>query len=68
MARRGRDYNRLMDKWYHVATDELTDDALQKYGDDGWELVGFTPTLRAGQFLIVFKRPVAGQPAGPAKR
>jgi hypothetical protein len=47
--------------WYKVVIDELSDSSLQRYGDEGWELVGSSPsTAVAGQprqFVFIFKKP-----------
>lgn len=38
-----------MQKWEHIAirtaTDQVTSDNLQGYGDDGWELVSTVPEV-----------------------
>ncbi len=50
-----------MQKWEYLIHDKaMSQKALDDYGKDGWEMVGFTRTI--DDFTMIFKRPFIPRP------
>lgn len=51
-------YTYIDSKFSDKKTTLVINDELNKLGQEGWELVNFTPILIDARYALIFKRPI----------